>query len=79
MTSKYISNLIYEIYKQKPNRFPIQIKGNASFRVKATSLYFFKNESLPKQQQNYSEEIHQLPFLNLNSLINHKNFQNFLE
>lgn len=41
--------------------------------------YFFKNEILPKQQQNYSEEIHQLPFLNLNSLINHKNFQNFLE
>lgn len=41
--------------------------------------YFFKNEILPKQQQNYSEEIHQLPFLNLNLLINHKNFQNFLE
>lgn len=78
MTSKYISNLTYDIYKQQTTRFPIQIKRNASFTFNIQK-YSFKNEILPKQQQNYSKEIYQLPFLNLNSLVNHKNCQNFLE
>lgn len=65
-----------------PTDFQFKLRGMLLLELKQQvyiKKYFFKNEILPKQQQNYSEEIHQLPFLNLNSLINHKNFQNFLE
>lgn len=67
---------------KNPTDFQFKLRGMLLLELKQQvyiKKYFFKNEILPKQQQNYSEEIHQLPFLNLNSLINHKNFQNFLE
>lgn len=67
---------------KNPTDFQFKLRGMLLLELKQQvyiKKYFFKNEILSKQQQNYSEEIHQLPFLNLNSLINHKNFQNFLE
>lgn len=67
---------------KNPTDFQFKLRGMLLLELKQQGYikkYSFKNEILPKQQQNYSEEIHQLPFLNLNSLINHKNFQNFLE
>lgn len=73
--------LYMRFISNKPPGFQFKLGGMLLLGLEQQGYiqkYFFRNEILQKQQQNYSE-IHQLPFLNLNSLVNHKKLQNFLE
>lgn len=66
MTSKYISNLTYEIYKQQVTRFPIQIMGMLLLDLKQQGYiykYSFKNEILPKTKMKLFRRNSSITFL----------------